>query len=163
MTPPTSCTAVMQLHVRQAIESSCVVELFLLYDLPNVHKADPRFTKSRRIAFASRAVEQCILWLPSPKKQVLKVQPRTHFTKVGETSTHDCTYSGVDVRSFDQLPKMTVEDKSGIIGKELKLSFCVVRAMMVSQFHTAQCRFSDVLVYTELARRHSVSTCKRLI
>ena len=111
----------------QAIEQACVVELFVLYDVASACKGDPRFSRSRKTAFGSRTVEHCVLWLPGPKKQVLKVQPRAHYTKVGESSTHDCTYSGVEVRSFDALPKMSAEDKGLMLGATLKLNNCVDR------------------------------------
>ena len=49
--------------------------------------------RSRKVAFVSNNVETTLVFPPWPRK-ALSAKPRTVFNVLGETSTHDTTYSG---------------------------------------------------------------------
>ena len=77
---------------------------------------DPRF--QRRKVFAGFENESMRAVLPVHKIH-MKSKPRTHYKACGESSTHHQSYTGVPVRQFQSLPRMSLPDKEGILGVKL--------------------------------------------
>ena len=68
----------------------------------------------RKVSFASDSKEACFLSLPCVRTQ-LAVQRRDRFNKLGEATTHDTTYSGVEPLAWGAVPKMHAGDKKAIM------------------------------------------------
>ena len=74
-------------------------ELWVLYD--------PTRRLGRRVSFASDTKETCFLSLPCPRTH-LAVQTRESFNRLGEATTHDSTYSGVEPFAWGAVPRCTL-------------------------------------------------------
>ena len=68
----------------------------------------------RKVSFASDTKETCFLSLPWPRSG-LRVQKRDTFNTLGEATTHDATYSGVDPLAWGAAPKLQPKDKQAIM------------------------------------------------
>ena len=82
-------------------------ELMLLYCVKATRAEAGR---TRKVALASRNVERLHLYAPCARTQ-LTAKPRENFNVLGESSTHDITYSGITIRSRQAMPRITEEDK----------------------------------------------------
>ena len=56
--------------------------------------------------------------LPVSKVRMISKE-RTHFSACGEKSTHSSSYSGVPIREVGRLPRLSMQDKEGIVGSPL--------------------------------------------
>ena len=86
-------------------------ELMLLF----VGGARAEVGRTRKVAFGANNVETALVFSPWPRT-ALSAKPRTVFNVLGETSTHDTTYSGVPFRSRKAIPRISVKDKAEIVG-----------------------------------------------
>ena len=85
-------------------------ELMLLYSAAKSEGA-----RTRRVALSASNVERLLLFPPCAKT-ALVAKPRDTFNALGESSTHDTTYSGITKRSRKAMPRITEEDKRLIVG-----------------------------------------------
>ena len=67
----------------------------------------------RKVSFASDK-EACLLSLPVVRTQ-LALQRRDRFNTLGEATTHDTTYTGVEPLAWGAAPKMHAGDKQAIL------------------------------------------------
>ena len=68
----------------------------------------------RKVSFASDNKEACLLSLPVVRTQ-LALQRRDRFNTLGEATTHDTTYTGVEPLAWGAAPKMHAGDKQAIL------------------------------------------------
>ena len=90
------------------------VECSLVYEEPS-KKEDAR-TAARAWSYTKNNLEMAILSLPNKGAGARKVLHRSEFNACGESTTADTTYSGVPMRRFCELPRMTHETKTSILG-----------------------------------------------
>jgi len=93
-----------------------MVDLWIVYDMPG---DDPRYPK-RQLAFANSNRETVLVYHPVGKSSKTK-NLRQRFNLCGEQSTYDSTYTGVQLRGIDELPKITTEDKKKMMGSDLNI------------------------------------------
>ena len=93
---------------------SFVMDMWIIYETP---ENDFRYPK-RQLAFSNNNREVVLVYRPVPKKKTT-CKARQAFNACGEKSSFDLTYSGVQLRSLGELPKLTPEDKKKILGTEL--------------------------------------------
>ena len=86
-------------------------ELMLLYSVKATRPGGS--ARNRKVALASRNVESLHLYPPCARV-ALTAKPREAFNLLGESSTHDITYSGIPIRSRQAMPRITEEDKKRI-------------------------------------------------
>ncbi len=80
-----------------------------------------RHERSRRVPFASSNSEAGYVLFPCARTK-FSVKARNRFNNCGEDSTHFGSYSGVDVRPMDRLPRVrTPEEKAAILGTQTVL------------------------------------------
>ena len=91
---------------------SHMAELMLLFN-PGAGRSE--VGRTRKVALGASNVERLLLYSPIAKT-ALAAKPRTNFNSLGETSTHDTTYSGVPFRSRRSIPRISEADKAGIMG-----------------------------------------------
>jgi hypothetical protein len=84
------------------------VDLLLLY--VGVHAPG----RTRKVALNACTVETVMLYTPFSRAQ-LAAKPREVFNLLGETSTHDVTYSGVPFKSRTHAPRISDADKKAIL------------------------------------------------
>ena len=89
-------------------------DAWLIFDQP---KHEPRVS-NRKYAFSAQNREVLHLALPSLKNKI-KVQAREFFKLCGELTTYHVTYSGVQVKSLSQTPRLTEADWKAITGQPL--------------------------------------------
>ena len=82
-------------------------ELMLLY---SANCARGEGTRTRKVAMASTNIERLLLFPPCART-ALAAKPRDNFNVLGESSTHDTTYSGIPKRSRKAMPRITEADK----------------------------------------------------
>ena len=98
-------TMLSQMQGRQHLS-----ELMLLYSAKGTRIEAGR---TRKVALASSNVERLLLYPPCART-ALTAKPRENFNVLGESSTHDITYSGIPKRSRQAMPRITEEDKKSI-------------------------------------------------
>ena len=98
-------------------DTSRQAELWITYS-GLTGKADIRHAK-RKVAFSDAWQEVLLAGLPLAKKR-LRSKGRSTFAVCGETSTHNLTYSAVEPRRFDALPKLLPEEKERMVGGRMK-------------------------------------------
>ena len=91
-----------------------LLEATIIYTRPS--RKDPRF--KRRKIFAGFENEAIRGVLPVHKIHMAS-KPRDHYSACGETSTHSMSYTGVPVRMFTSLPRMSLTDKERMLGTKL--------------------------------------------
>ena len=79
---------------------------------------DPREPK-RRVAFSDNNRKCALVGLPIAKT-AMKTKQRSLFTACGEVRTYNQTYSGVQKRPLQSLPRLTPSQKEAMIGKPLR-------------------------------------------
>ncbi len=89
-----------------------VHDLLLLYSGTQAAAA-----RTRKVALSASKVETLLLCTPCARTQ-LDAEPRDHFNVLGESSTHDKTYSGVHYKAKKTLPRITTADKKAILGND---------------------------------------------
>jgi len=99
------------------------LDFWLVYDIP---ASDPRYSKKKR-AFGNCNREVILLYRPATKKKNVCTS-RLAFNRCGEKSTHDKTYTGINLRSLGELPKLLTEDKKKIMGKDLDIPLSYAEA-----------------------------------
>ena len=90
-----------------------VTEVWLVYVQAPKNK-DPR-APGRSVSFAGNNKETVLFSYP-PGKTKEKVIHRAEFNTCGEVSTTSTTYTGIPMRRFCELPRMSHETKQGILG-----------------------------------------------
>ena len=88
------------------------VEIWIFHTEPKTHD-DPRVPR-RQTSFARN--NHAVAFASAPARGNAKVQPRAEFNVCGETSSAATTYTGVDLRRFCELPRMSIPTKSAILG-----------------------------------------------
>ena len=73
----------------------------------------------RKVAFSDTKQEVLLAGFPVSKTK-LKSKDRSHYTACGEHTTHHLTYSSVQPRHLDTLPRVSTADKERIVGGSLK-------------------------------------------
>ncbi|MCP4244556.1 MAG: hypothetical protein GY772_28780 [bacterium] len=73
----------------------------------------------RKVAFSDSKQEIVLAGFPFSKTR-LKSKERSQFAACGETSTYNLTYSAVEPRHLDALPKLSVQEKEGIVGGHIR-------------------------------------------
>jgi hypothetical protein len=71
--------------------------------------------RTRKVAFGANNVETALVFPPWPRTS-MSAKPRTAFNVLGESSTHDITYSGIPFRSRKAIPRIAEKDKAEIVG-----------------------------------------------
>ena len=89
------------------------IEFWLLYK--ELESKDPRMGK--KVAMSSANKEMMHVNLPFNKSH-LTAKERGSFQVCGEASTHSTTYSGIPPRRVRDMPGMSPEDKTMIVGHE---------------------------------------------
>ena len=89
-------------------------EYWMVYTLPTKYE-DPRIP-GRQHNFHALNKEVVLCALPSNYRNVAKIVQRAEFNSCGELSTASTTYTGVPVRRFCELPRMSTETKAAILG-----------------------------------------------
>ena len=84
-----------------------------LSELWVVYQASRRL--GRRVCFASDNREVLLVSMPVQRNH-LATKGRTSFNAVGEASTHDSTYTGVEPLPWARMPRLSKEDKQKILG-----------------------------------------------
>jgi hypothetical protein len=79
---------------------------------------DPREAK-RKVAFSDTKQEMLLAGFPVSKTK-LKSKERSHYTACGEHTTHNLTYSAVQPRYLETLPRVSSADKERIVGGPIK-------------------------------------------
>jgi len=80
-------------------------------------EGDPRYPK-RQQAFANSNRESVLVYRPKQKRKET-MSARQVYNACGETSNYDMSYTGVEARSLDELPKLTTTDKKKIFSNEV--------------------------------------------
>jgi hypothetical protein len=93
------------------------MEIWMIYQTPE--ESDFRYP-TRKLAFSNSNRECILVYRPVSKKKTSS-QPRSQYNACGEQSTFDLTYSGVQLRTLGELPKLTTEDKKKMMGSELDI------------------------------------------
>ena len=89
-----------------------LTELLVLYT------ADSRrgeCLRTRKVAFNAANFETILMFPPSPRT-AFTAKPRTQYNALGESSTHDTTYSAVPFRTLSSMPRISATDKAVIMG-----------------------------------------------
>ena len=94
--------------------SHSLSEYWIVYTLPTKYE-DPRIP-GRQSNFHALNKEVVMCALPSNYRTVAKIVQRAEFNLCGEISTASTTYTGVPVRRYCELPRMTTETKASILG-----------------------------------------------
>ena len=89
-------------------------ELWVVYDMEASLKTDVRNPK-RKVAWSGANVETLFVKLPSKRRQTLVV--RDAFNRSGESTNFCRSYSGVPFRTLAEIPRLTTEAKTRILGK----------------------------------------------
>jgi hypothetical protein len=97
------------------LNQTFLLDLWIIYGTPLAE--DIRYPK-RHKAFSNPNREVMLVYRPVPKKKNT-CQARLGYNICGEQSTFDMTYSGVQLRSLGELPKLTTQDKKKMMGSEL--------------------------------------------
>jgi len=97
----------------QGGDSNRYVDAWIIYGPPLA--TDPRFPK-RKVAFNSKNRETMHMHLPQLKTK-MKARERDSFKLLGESTTHELTYTGVPIRSLAELPRFAVDAKHEITGQ----------------------------------------------
>ena len=90
-----------------------VKEFWIVYSLPA--KVDDPRASQRPSSFAANNREVCICSMPV-RRGITKILARSEFNVCGESSTASTTYSGVQLRRYCELPRMSYDTKSTILG-----------------------------------------------
>jgi len=88
-------------------------ELMLLY---TANSARSDGVRTRKVALSASNIERLLLYPPCAKT-ALVAKPRNAFNALGESSTHDTTYSGVTKRSRKAMPRISEDDKTSVFGR----------------------------------------------
>ena len=90
------------------------MELWVVYDMETSLKSDVRNPK-RKVAWSSANVEALFVTVPSHgcKQQLVA---RDNFNKCGECTNFCRSYSGVSFRSLAEIPRLSEEAKTRILG-----------------------------------------------
>jgi hypothetical protein len=91
-----------------------LLDMWIIYETPEL--GDPRYPK-RQLAFSNCNREVILVYRPVFRRKT-SVKARQAFNACGEKSSFDLTYSGVQLRSLSELPKLTTEDKKKMMGTE---------------------------------------------
>ena len=91
-----------------------LLENTIIYAQPS--RKDPRF--QRRKIFGGFKHESMRAVLPVHQVH-MKSKPRKHYNACKESSTHNTSYTGVPVRQFQSLPRMSLQAKEEILGVTL--------------------------------------------
>ena len=91
-----------------------VTEFWTVFLAPS-KKEDPR-VPARQTSFASNNKEAIICAFPSTSRSTTKVLQRSEFNVCGESSTSATSYTGVPMRRFCELPRLSTDSKSAILG-----------------------------------------------
>jgi hypothetical protein len=94
------------------LNQSFLMDLWIIYATPK----DIRYTTRER-AYSNCNREVILVYRPVTKKKSTCVA-RQGFNSCGEKSSFDMTYSGVQLRSLGELPKLTAEDKKKMLGTD---------------------------------------------
>ena len=92
-------------------------DLWLIYKTP---ADDARYPKNK-MAFCNNNRETILVYRPTQNKKDSCTARDDGFNACGEESTHDLTYSGYDMRTLGELPKLTVDDKQKLMGTDLNI------------------------------------------
>lgn len=98
-----------------SIVSDDFVELWVIYDMETKLHTDVRNPK-RKLAWSSSNMEVMFALLPRVTKGQRAVIARDQFTKCGESTNFSRSYSGVPFRNLIEIPRLTSEAKSNILG-----------------------------------------------
>ena len=94
----------------QQPDESKQFETCMTYRIPA--KGDPRFPKRKTFgALSNRETMQGMV--PVPKVRMVS-KSRQHFSACGEKSSYATTYTGVPIRTWERLPRLSLEDKEKI-------------------------------------------------
>ena len=99
------------------LDEKFLVEMWMVYKKPDDN--DPRYP-TRKLAFGNANRETILMYRPISRRSTTS-QPRAQYNVCGEESTHDCTYTAVQLRTLGELPKLTAEDKKAMLGTELDI------------------------------------------
>ena len=90
-----------------ALDQTLVEDMVVLYQ----DYADGDFrSPPRTLGYMSCKKENIYLSLPGVKRSDLPAMPRSNYNISGEASSHDLSYSGVEMRSLDEIPMLTPEE-----------------------------------------------------
>ena len=101
-------------------------QLLLLYTGRNTTQLGQR----RKVALSAQNVESVLVYSPF-SRTLISTKPRSSFNALGETSTHDTTYSGITFRARGGIPRLSEKDKKAIIGDH---SPCIVPEALAPTF-----------------------------
>ena len=90
-----------------------IAELYLVFTPPG-KECDARVPK-REISLSRNTTETVYVSLPIQRTKI-KVQSRAEFNNCGEQLTSATTYTGVDMRWLEELPRMDYETKESTLG-----------------------------------------------
>ena len=107
---------VMETYEEQvgATGANMSTECWLMYTVPSKVK-DPR-VPGRQASFHTNNKETLICSMPKAKRGATKVVTRCDFNVCGELSTSSTTYSGIQMRRYSELPRMSVGIKAAVLG-----------------------------------------------
>ena len=77
-------------------------QLLLLYTGRNTTQLGQR----RKVALSAQNVESVLVYSPF-SRTLISTKPRSSFNALGETSTHDTTYSGITFRARGGIPRLS--------------------------------------------------------
>ena len=90
-------------------------ELWLIYEGESALGRDPRNPK-RKLAWSGVHNEVLFASLSSATKGQRKCVSREVFTRCGESTNYSKSYTGIQSRTLEEIPRLTAQDKAKILG-----------------------------------------------
>ena len=135
------------------------MELWVVYEGESCLGRDARNPK-RKLAWSGTHNEILFVSLPSTVKGQRKIVSREVFTKCGESTNYSRTYTGVQIRTLEEIPRLTAEDKAAILGSEALGDFARDRVQkdVASKGHPLfWSEWKPISLYTALCRDFEVT------
>ena len=94
------------------------LEMWIIYETPEPG-TDVRYPH-RQKAFSAINREVILVYRPIHRKKNTRIA-RNAFNACGETSSFDLTYTGVQIRTLGEIPKLTPTDKKRMMGADMEV------------------------------------------
>ena len=152
-------------EIRKEFESHLeydFLERWIIYEGEACLSQDLRNVK-RKIAWGGTCHNEVLfVSLPSATKGQRKIIKREAFTKCGESTNYSRSYTGVQHRTFDTIPRLTAADKAAILGQASIGDGIFARDLVQNDIDLKghplfSCEWKPTSLYTELCRDFQVT------
>ena len=130
------------------------LELWVVYEGEASLRRDSRNPK-RKVAWSGNDNEVLFMSLPSATRGKRKLVNRESFMQCGESTNYSRSYTGVQNRTLENIPRLTAEDKAAILGHSAVGCFQRERVQndVDSNGHPLfWCEWKPISLYTALFR-----------